>query len=386
MKRLVALLMSLLLIFSLGVSVQSAHAQDAVPLKLTTTYPGVVVGLNEGVSFDLKVSVSDAPHIVKLEVTQLPEGWTATLRGGGKTIQSVYVEPGKDVSVDLRLDQPKEVQSGTFNVLVTASADGLKAQLPLQVTVKEKQPARLTLSTDLPTIKGGPTSTFSYDVTLKNEGDEDMTVSLSASAPAGFQVTFRLGAQDVTSFPINARETKRLTVRAEPYVELAAGTYPLKVTVQSGEVQTSLDLNAEVTGQPTLSLTAPDGRLSAQVRSGRETPLKLVVRNTGTAPARGIKLSSNEPSGWKVTFEPESIEEVAAGEEVTVTVKVKPADNALAGDYMLTLRAAPTGGSTKSADFRITVLTSTLWGLVGIVLIAVAVGVVLMAVMRFGRR
>jgi len=50
------------------------------------------------------------------------------------------------------------------------------------------------------------------------------------------------------------------------------------------------------------------------------------------------------------------------------------------------VRARPEQGSTESVDLRITVLTSTLWGVVGIVLIAVAVGVVGLAVMRFGRR
>ena len=43
-------------------------------------------------------------------------------------------------------------------------------------------------------------------------------------------------------------------------------------------------------------------------------------------------------------------------------------------------------GSPKSANFRITVLTSTLWGAVGIAIIAIALLVVVFAVARFGRR
>ena len=39
-----------------------------------------------------------------------------------------------------------------------------------------------------------------------------------------------------------------------------------------------------------------------------------------------------------------------------------------------------------SADFRITVTTSTLWGIVGIGIIAIALLVLLGAVARFGRR
>jgi uncharacterized membrane protein len=47
---------------------------------------------------------------------------------------------------------------------------------------------------------------------------------------------------------------------------------------------------------------------------------------------------------------------------------------------------ANAGDVSSSADFRITVSTSTLWGLVGVLLVAVALGVVTFAVNRYGRR
>jgi uncharacterized membrane protein len=53
---------------------------------------------------------------------------------------------------------------------------------------------------------------------------------------------------------------------------------------------------------------------------------------------------------------------------------------------MVTVTAKPTDGASKSTDFRITVLTSTLWGVAGIGIIAVSLGVVALAVVRFGRR
>jgi uncharacterized membrane protein len=53
---------------------------------------------------------------------------------------------------------------------------------------------------------------------------------------------------------------------------------------------------------------------------------------------------------------------------------------------MVTVSARPEDGNSESADFRITVLTSTLWGVAGVALIAVAVVVVGLAVARFGRR
>jgi uncharacterized membrane protein len=71
---------------------------------------------------------------------------------------------------------------------------------------------------------------------------------------------------------------------------------------------------------------------------------------------------------------------------VEVTAHVKPPEKAVAGDYVLSLSARPAEGTAKSADFRITVVVATLWGIGGVALIAVAVAVVALAVMRFGRR
>src|SRR5262249_45677131 len=145
-------------------------------------------------------------------------------------------------------------------------------------------------------------------------------------------------------------------------------------------------LVADVVGQSQLSVSAPDGRLSGQAYVGNTTPFKVIVQNTGSAPARNIKLSASPPSGWSVTFTPEQIPEVPSGQQVDVTANIKPNDQAVAGDYMVSVTAQPDGGSSKSVDFRITVLTSTLWGIIGVALIAVAVVVVGLAVMRFGRR
>jgi len=167
---------------------------------------------------------------------------------------------------------------------------------------------------------------------------------------------------------------------------VTAGDYPIVVTAAAEEASTELSLTAVVTGSPDLTLTTPDGRLSGRVYSGRETPLKVVVRNDGTAEAQSVTLTANEPARWRVTFSPEVIDLLAPGAEQEVTVNITPADKAVAGDYMITISAAPDSGARNSADFRITLLTSTLWGVVGLILIAAALGVVALAVSRFGRR
>lgn len=390
MKRLASLLAFLTIVLVSLALVSPAFAQDLTPtgssLTLYTTYPSLVVGPGETISVDLRLRISGSAEVVRLSVKELPEGWTATFRGGGKTIQAVYAQADQETSVELRLEQPETIQAGTYRVVVAAAAGNAQAQLPIEITIKEKQPSRLTFNVDLPVLRGSPSSTFRYSATLKNEGDDELTVNLVAKAPNGFQVNFRTSGQDVTSIPLGARESKSISIEVQPLVDVSAGSYPITVLAQGNNAEASLDLTAEITGQPSLSITTPDGRLSGQVYTGKETSLKLVVQNNGSAPAQGVKLSASAPSGWTVTFDPETVDQIPTNQQVEVTMKVKPADNAIAGDYMITLRASPAQGASKSADFRVTVLTSTLWGIVGVILIAIAVGVVMLAVMRFGRR
>jgi uncharacterized membrane protein len=357
------------------------------PLTIFTGYPAQETEIGEIVTFPLTLRVAGpAPQVVQLEMGESPEGWTATFRGGGRIIESVYVEAELDATADLRLEPPKDVSPGTYRFVVLARGEGVEAELPIELIVAEKLPPNLELSVDLPTLKGTPTTTFRYQATLKNSGDEDLTVNFAADVPAGFQATITSSGQEVADLPLKANESKRLEIAVKPYGDVSAGQYPITVQALGGDAQATIGLTAEVTGQPDLSVAAPDGRLSAQAYAGDETPLNVLVQNTGSAPARDVQLSASAPSGWSVEFEPKQIPEVAAGSQVEVTANLRPADKAIAGDYMVTIHTRSEGSPSESADFRITVLTSTLWGIVGIGLIAVAVIVVGLAVLRFGRR
>lgn len=360
---------------------------DPPGLTLYTRYPAQEAAIGETVTFGLTLRDGTAPEIVRLNFQDLPEGWTASFRGGGRVVEAAYVEPANDATVDLKVEPPKDVKAGSYKFMVIAQDDAKEqVKLPIELTIKDKLPPTMGFDIELPTLIGTPDTTFRYNATLKNEGDADLSVNLLADAPKEFQVSFKLNSQDVTSIPLAANETKHLSIEAKAFSDIEAGDYPIKVTVQGGETQAEASLTAKVTGQSELSVSAPDGRLSAQAYVGGITPIKLVVQNTGSAPARTIALSASQPAGWKVDFDPKQIDEIPSGQQVEVTANIQPTDQAVAGDYVVTMKAQPQDGAAKSADFRITVLTSTLWGIVGVGLIAVAVAVVGVAVSRFGRR
>lgn len=365
-------------------------AQEGTPpgsLWISTSYPSMEVGIGETVNLTLNVR-SPIAQTVRLEVANLPDGWTAEFRGGGRVIHSVYVPQDETSTVDLRVTPAADVRAGTHELEVIAEGSGQRAEFPIELIVRDKLPAQLTFETDFPTIRGGSDSPFNFSTTLRNEGDEDISVVLAADAPRELAVNFKSGGKDITNLPTDVKSggSQTISIEVQPLTVLPVGSYPITILAQGENAEANGVLTAEVVGQPQLSITTADGRLSEQAFIGRTNPIKLILRNAGNSPAVGVTLTASSPAGWTVQLEPEQVIEVPAEGEVEVTANVKPAEKAIAGDYMLTFRAQPAEGAAKSADVRITVKSSTLWGIAGIGLITVAVVIVGLAVVRFGRR
>ncbi|WP_298820533.1 COG1470 family protein [Chloroflexus sp.] len=383
--RVISALVTLALLALVSATPALAQGRD---LFFYTRYPAQEATIGDVVTFKLTLGTETTPQIVRLGVREAPNGWNVTFRGDGRVIQSAYVEPNSNATFDLRIEPPSDVKAGLYRMTAVATGVNQEVTLPIELNLKEKtvNPAGLSFKVDLPTLRGSPSTTFRYNVTLKNESSEELPVNLLAEAPRGLQVDFKLSGQSVTSVPFGPNESKNLSVEVRAVTDIPAGSYEIGILARGGDLQANTRLVADITGQPQLILTTPDGRLSGEARIGEQTEVKLVVRNTGSAPARNIELSASPPIGWTVEFEPKQIPELANDQLVEVTAKVQPSNQAIAGDYLVTFTARPADAAVATSEFRFTVLTSTIWGLVGIALIAVAVVGVGVAVMRFGRR
>lgn len=381
------------LLFTIGSNYPIVQAQEDRPsgqmpdLLLFADYPSRVIDVGEVVTFRLNLRSHSVPQLAELSIEDLPDNWSATFRGSGQIVKSAFVNPDADSSVELQLEPPADIEPGTYRFTALARSENAESLLPIELLVEERVPPSLDFDVELPMVRGRPNTTFRYNVTLRNEGDEDLTVDLLAQAPPAFSVVFKSGGQEVTSVPVEANSTERLSVEVSSLVNLVpAGVYPVTIRAQAGEVETTTELAVEVVGQPALTLTTPDERVSGDAEAGVETTYSLILQNTGSAAARNIRMNSSPPSNWTVTFEPEQIDAIEPGQFAEVTARVRPSDKALAGDYVLNFRAQPEGSSSESLEYRVTVRTSTIWGVAGVGLIAIAVGAVSLAVARFGRR
>ena len=291
------------------------------------------------------------------------------------------------VSLDLRLDVPKGTKIGTHTLTVNAEGANTHVALPLNVTLAKELPAKLSVQPQLPELRGSSRSSFEYTLTVKNDSGKKLLVSLAAEAPRNFDTSFTeaYGSQQLTSIPIDAGKSKDVKLKVSPPNTVDAGHYPVKVQVAAEGARAATDVALDITGEPKLTLSGREGLLSANATAGTESTVAVVVSNTGTAPAENIHLSANAPTGWKVTFQPKTIERIAPNQHKEVQALIRPPAQAIAGDYVNAFTAAARG-ETGTANFRITVTTSTMWGVAGVGIIGAALLIMVGAVVRFGRR
>ncbi|MFO7275235.1 MAG: NEW3 domain-containing protein [Bacillota bacterium] len=362
----------------------TAAAPAEAALSFSTRYPGIVI--KPGETLSLTLNLSGDSGVVDLSVRDLPEGWEPPqFRGSGYPVNQVYVAPGSSETVTLSLKVPDRAPEGTYRIVLAASRGGEVAELPLNITVAAGATGRASLKTDFPSIQAQAGTTYSFQVTLRNEGEVEETFNLSAAPPEGWEVLFRVSGKQVGSIPVAGNGAQTLDVSVSVPEEVEAGTYTVPIFARSGSAEARLDLTLEVLGKYALDLTTPDGRLSFDAVAGRKNGVTLEVKNTGTAPITGITFSSTLPPNWTATFNPETIDQLAPGESRQVTVEVTPNSKALAGDYLVTLRAR-SDRAGDSAEFRVAVQTPTLWGLVGIGVLAVVGGGLYWVFRTFGRR
>jgi uncharacterized repeat protein (TIGR01451 family) len=358
----------------------------AEPLSLTTPYPQVSVAPGSKVTFDLDVKTTEERRVT-LAVSAVPEGWTATIRGGGYVVDGVLVGPDASPSIRLDVTVPADAAAKTYTMTVTASSDGLTDSLPLDVRVSQSAAGDVTASVDFPLLRGPSSSTFRFNVTVRNETAEDLTFALNAQGPAGWLVTARPSGQtQAGSVQIDAGGSTGIQVEADPPNDVAAGQYPIDFSAVAGEKQVQGQLAVEITGQYEMDLTTPDGRLNANGTAGGTIARTLVLANNGTAPLTEVKLSETAPSGWKVTYEPPTVAAIAPGEAVNVTANIAPAGSAVAGDYLVTFRATAKESTNTDVQIRVTIETSILWAIVGILLIVAVLGGLGWVFQRYGRR
>lgn len=387
MRSLPFAILALVLIFAPAAQAQEP-SRDVKGLYLLTDYPAVTVRPGTTATVPLRLqNYALPPERLTLKLEGVPRGWTATLLGGGQPVAAAMPGTNASVSLQLRVDVPADADMGTQTLTVSAQGQSQNVSLPVQVALAKELPAKLTVEPKLPALRGSARSTFEYQLTLKNDSGRNLLVSFGAQAPRNFETSFteQYGSQELSSIPIEAGQSKDIKLKVRPPNTIGAGRYPVTVNVSAEDAKADAQVTLEIVGQPRLRISGREGLMSGRAEAGAQSSVPLLIFNDGSAPADNVELSGSGPSGWKVEFEPKAIERIAPGQRAEVQALITPSAKSLAGDYMTSLRASAQG-EQASGDFRVTVSTSTIWGIAGAGILAIALLIMVGAVARFGRR
>ncbi|MER1966398.1 NEW3 domain-containing protein [Castellaniella sp. GW247-6E4] len=368
----------------------AAWAASTAPtgIYLTSDFPSVTVQAGGTSNIRLSLRNNDTPpERLSLSVSGVPEGWKATLLGAGQPVAAAMPAANDTLSLQLRLDIPQAKDASTHTLVIHAEGGQRQLSLPIDVTLADRLPPKLSIQSDLPQLTGSTKTAFDFQLKIKNDSGQDVLASLDAQAPQYYDTSFTegYGSQQVSAVPIKAGESKDIKLHVRPPAMAPSGDHPIKVTVSAGGVSASTDLKLDITGQPQLDLSGRDGLMSASAQIQEASTVPLEIRNSGTAAAQDITVDGTAPSGWKLSFEPARIERIEPGKTAEVQAHITPSSQSLAGDYMVKLSARSQGQSAHG-DLRVSVTTSSLWGVSGAILIAIALLVLIGAVARYGRR
>lgn len=368
----------------------SVAASAAEGLEMSTAYPGMTASAGDNLSFALDFDSSlGSGQSVGLSVVSMPEGWEGYFTGNSSEISQVYVRNGENTGLaTFELTIPDDAADGTYTVTLRATGEGGSTDdLKLQLILTTEEVGSSNFEAQYPEQEGSASTSFSFDATIVNNSASEQTYNFSSDAPSGWTVTYQPSGEttQVASLTVGARSSQGVTINVTPPTGVTAGTYDISCSAVSANDTLSTDLSVVITGSYSLDVSTPSGLLSADASAGKETTVTLTLTNNSNTDLQNINLTSSAPEDWNVEFSESTIDLLEAGATKEVTATMTASEDALSGDYVVTVTAS-NSETSDSAEFRISVKTSTLWGVVGVVLILVVAGGLIWVFKKYGRR
>src|SRR5262249_4879500 len=149
---------------------------------------------------------------------------------------------------------------------VLAKGDSNQATLPITVSLAKQLPAKLSVESKLPALRGTPKSSFDYQLTIKNDSGRNLVARFAADVPRNFEASFTeaYGSQELSSIPIEAGQSKDIKLHVRPPSTVDAGHYPIAVTVSAEDTRAKTELAMDLVGQPRLQISGREGLVSAR--------------------------------------------------------------------------------------------------------------------------
>jgi hypothetical protein len=403
---------ALLMALSGASAVLAQDASDVAmdsPIRSIKLAPGEV---RAELDLDFKNAI-DERRIVTITLLDIPENWDVGVWNAFYDFQifEFVVEPVDETRGQrprLRVDIPQDPapEPGPYSfTIVIADADRPsivydRAKFTISIPEPEvKELGEVILRTDFPIFSGPSTQSYQFEVVVQNETGEQQTFELSSAVvlsripQQGWEINFTPSFGDqkqIRSLSLLGAIDERVNVNVTPPRFTPPGEYTILIVAEGGEDGEFTDtavLGLSVTGRGEVDATTPTGLLSMDATAGEPASGTIRLSNIGSGDLDDVSLLSDIPPGWTVTFVQDSVPSIKAnGVPVNIDFFVTPPDDAVPGDYIVTLSARSAAGSTSFVDFRVTVDQSTIWGWLGLLLVVAVVGGLGGLFWRLGRR
>jgi len=366
-----------------GLSLNNYAAPSSDSVTLYTPYTRISVPPGESVDYAIDV-INNSKELqrVDLQLTGIPKSWTYSLKSGGWTVSQLSILPGERKSLSLKVDVPLQVNKGNYRFTIIAVGHTV---LPITINVSEKGTFKTEFTTDQANMQGHSGSTFTFNGELRNRTANRQLYALMASAAPGWEVVFKVSYNKVTSVEIDPNNATKITIEIKPPASIMAGTYEIPIKAATNATSAELRLQIVITGTYNMELTTRTGLLSSKITAGDSKRVEFIVMNTGTTILQNINLTATGPSNWDVDIEPDKVDQLAVGEVAQVNITIKAGKKAIPGDYLVNFEAK-TQETMAKASYRASVVTSLLWGWIGILIILIALGSIYYLFRKYGRR
>ncbi len=389
-------LVSLLAISPVG----AVFAQEEPEYALTLTpadgvYSTIMMaGRDKDIRVDLE-NVGDEA-VTKIAFNgELPVGWTVTFDPPRMPTLAAFDSERIYASVSA----PEDIATGDYFVTLWAEGDQASTEkIEIRVTVKRvEREETVEVRAIHPSVEAVAGSDFVFEIQFKYVGEmlgDSKSFDLVPTAPQGWEVYFtpqfekekHISAIDLKPGGVAFTDKTRMVARAPFWPLPEPGDYTIVLDVVSEDMKGTLEITAVITAAYNLLLVPAGERYDTKAKAGRDNYFSLNVGNLGTAPIDKITFSSEKPAGWSVEFTPDQVDSLEALGTQTVDINIKPPPETIAGDYMISVRASGVQRTSQKIDIRVTVETPTIWGWVGVAIIAIVVMGLVVIFMRFSRR
>lgn len=258
-----------------------------------------------------------------------------------------------------------------------------------EVEEEEETPLELTFDTTFPELKARLGESFEFTLDLLYQGSDEKQFDLNVEYPEGWYVSVapEYETGEISAVKLEPGNEEGLKVTAAPLIDQQPGDYDIRVIASNEDLdlEASIDLVATITSTYQLSLQSKSGKLDTEATAGKNNNFALVMENSGSASIEDITFTTEKPEGWKIEYDPEEIDSLASGDTIDINMTINPPEETIAGDYIVTVSTEAENVS-DDIDIRVTVLTPSILGYVGIGIIVIVVIGVAITFARLGRR